>query len=96
MHVTVSAVTDQGIKGNLGEKVSAGCQPACAELRLSLTVGGCVDVGGGTNRTYCTKCAGIVIYIRKDLSFILKGLGGHIRKTFPTMHGLPVFILGAV
>ncbi len=47
MHVTVSAVTDQGIKGNLGEKVSAGFQPACAELRLSLTVGGCVDAGGG-------------------------------------------------
>lgn len=35
VHVTVSAVTDQGLKGNLGEKVSAGHQPACAELRLS-------------------------------------------------------------
>ncbi|KAA0717700.1 hypothetical protein E1301_Tti014523 [Triplophysa tibetana] len=37
----------QGIKGNSGEKVSAGHRPACAKLRIYLTVGGSVNVGGG-------------------------------------------------
>lgn len=97
VHVTVSAVTDQGLKGNLGEKVSAGRRPACAKLRLShcgwLCWCGC---GGETTWIHCTKRTGIVIYIRKASGFILRGLGGHIRKTFPTMLGLPVFILGAL
>lgn len=50
VHVTVSAVTDQGLKGNTGEKVSAGRQPACAN---SLTVGGL----GAWSKVQCVQAS---------------------------------------
>ena len=56
-------------------------------------MGGWVNVEGG-GLAQSTVQAGIVIYIREALGFILNGLeGGYFLNTFPTMVGLPVFIL---
>lgn len=91
----------KGKPGGEGKCRTSACM--CRIETLSLWVAVLMRVGGGwegggglTTWIHCTKCTGIVIYIRKASGFILKGLGGHIRKTFPTMLGLPVYSCSTV
>jgi len=78
----------KGKPGGEGKCRTSACM--CKIETLSLWVAVLMRVGG-TTWIHCTKCTGIVIYIRKASGFILKGHGGHIRKTFPTILGLPVY-----
>lgn len=82
-----------GLKGKHGGKGKCRTVACLSTTETSLTVGGCVKVEGG-GLAQSTVQAGIMIYIREALGFILNGLeGGYFLNTFPTMVGLPAFIL---
>lgn len=84
VHVTVSAVTDQGLKGNLGEKVSAGCRPACAKLRLSHCGWLCWCGWGGGRPESIAQSTQVSWFISGRLQALFwKALGVTFGRRFP-------------